>query len=138
MHVSRSTKPFTNHSWQGWRSIYNNHIDFRISSIMIWVHERQAKLVKCTKSLVQRYKAKHALRQNSTKWSNFLDFLLFMCFWIFWHKSSKRLIKNITKKCKDISNQRLIHTQNNSLNTSKKHTTKHIHKHGKYWCMDML
>ena len=21
-------KPFTNHSWQVWRSIYNNHIDF--------------------------------------------------------------------------------------------------------------
>ena len=37
MHVSRSTKPFTNHSWQVWRSIYNNHIDFKISSIVIRV-----------------------------------------------------------------------------------------------------
>ena len=45
MHVSRSTKPFTNHSWQGWRSIYNNHIDFKISSTLIWVHRKQAKLV---------------------------------------------------------------------------------------------
>ena len=45
MHVSRSTKPFTNHSWQGWRYIYNNHIDFKISPTMIWVHREQAKLV---------------------------------------------------------------------------------------------
>ena len=37
MHVSRSTKPFTNHSWQVWRSIYNNHIDFKISSTVIKV-----------------------------------------------------------------------------------------------------
>ena len=35
MHVSRSTKPFTNHSWQVWRSIYNSHIDFKSSSIVI-------------------------------------------------------------------------------------------------------
>ena len=37
MHVSRSTKPFTNHSWHVWRSIYNNHIDFKISSTVIRV-----------------------------------------------------------------------------------------------------
>ena len=35
MHVSRSTKPFTNHSWQVWRSIYNSHIDFKISFTVI-------------------------------------------------------------------------------------------------------
>ena len=35
MHVSRSTKPFTNHSCQGWRSIYSSHKDFKISPIMI-------------------------------------------------------------------------------------------------------
>ena len=37
MHVSRSTKPFPNHSWQVWRSIYNSHIDFKSSSIVIRV-----------------------------------------------------------------------------------------------------
>ena len=37
IHVSRSTKPFTNHSWQVWRSIYNNYIDFKISSTVIRV-----------------------------------------------------------------------------------------------------
>ena len=37
MHVTRSTKSFTNHSWQVWRSIYNNHIDFKISSTVIRV-----------------------------------------------------------------------------------------------------
>ena len=28
-----------------WRSIYNNHIDFKISLTMIWVHREQAMLV---------------------------------------------------------------------------------------------
>ena len=41
MHVLRSTKPFTNHSWQVWRSIYNSHIDFRISSIVIRVQRNK-------------------------------------------------------------------------------------------------
>ena len=41
MHVSRSTKQFTNHSWQVWRSIYNNHIDFKSSSTMIRVQRNK-------------------------------------------------------------------------------------------------
>ena len=41
MHVSRSTKPFTNHSWQVWRSIYNSHIDFNISSTVIRVQRNK-------------------------------------------------------------------------------------------------
>ena len=41
MHVSRSTKPFTNHSWQVWKSIYNSHIDFKISSTVIWVQRNK-------------------------------------------------------------------------------------------------
>ena len=41
MHVSRSTKPFTNHSWQVWRSIYNSHIDFKISSTVIRVQRNK-------------------------------------------------------------------------------------------------
>ena len=41
MHVSRSIKPFTNHSWQVWRSIYNSHIDFKISSTAIRVQRNK-------------------------------------------------------------------------------------------------
>ena len=41
MHVSRSTKPFTNHSWQVWRSIYNSHIEFKISFTMIRVQRNK-------------------------------------------------------------------------------------------------
>ena len=41
MHVSRLTKPFTNHSWQVWRSIYNSHIDFKISSTVIIVQRNK-------------------------------------------------------------------------------------------------
>ena len=41
MHVSRSTKPFTNHSWQVWRSIYNSYIDFKIFSTVIRVQRNK-------------------------------------------------------------------------------------------------
>ena len=41
MHISRSTKPFTNHSWQVWRSIYNSHIDFKISTTVIRVQRNK-------------------------------------------------------------------------------------------------
>ena len=41
MHISRSTNPFTNHSWQVWRSIYNSHIDFKISSTAIRVQRNK-------------------------------------------------------------------------------------------------
>ena len=44
MHVSRSTKPFTNHSWQVWRSIYNSYIDFKISSTVIRVQRNKLRL----------------------------------------------------------------------------------------------
>ena len=44
MHVSRSTKPLANHSWQVWRSIYNNHINVKIFPIMIWVHKNKLSL----------------------------------------------------------------------------------------------
>ena len=94
MHVSRSTKPFTNHSWQGWRSIYNNHKDFKISPTMIWVHREQAMLVDAQSHL-------HKGTRKNIFWdkiqqcpSIFLDFLLFMWFLDFWHIRKKRLIKN--------------------------------------------
>ena len=41
MHVSRLTKPFINHLWQVWRSIYNSHIDFKISSTVIIVQRNK-------------------------------------------------------------------------------------------------
>ena len=44
MHISRSTKPFTDHSWQVWRSIYNKHIDFKIFSTVISAR-KQATLI---------------------------------------------------------------------------------------------
>ena len=55
MHVSRSTKPFTNNSWQVWRSIYNNHKDFKISPTVIWVHENKqcSKMHKAISTKVQ-------------------------------------------------------------------------------------
>ena len=34
-------KPFTNHLWQVWRSIYNSHIDFKISSTVIRVQRNK-------------------------------------------------------------------------------------------------
>ena len=94
--VSRSTKPFTNHSWQVWRSIYNSHIDFKIYSIVIRVQRNYAH--KCTKPLSQRYKAKQVLRQNSIMSIKLFDFLLFMWFLDFWHIRRKRLIKSNIKK----------------------------------------
>ena len=44
-HVSKSTWLLTNHSWQVWRSIYNNHIDVKMFSTKIQVHREQAKLI---------------------------------------------------------------------------------------------
>ena len=34
-------KPFTNHLWQVWRSIYNSYIDFKISSTVIRVQRNK-------------------------------------------------------------------------------------------------
>ena len=34
-------KPFTNHLWQVWRSIYNSHIDFKISFTVIRVQRNK-------------------------------------------------------------------------------------------------
>ena len=60
------------------------------------MHERQAKLVKCTKPLVQRYKAKHALRQNSNKTDQTLWIFYFLCvFGFLTQKQLKKDKKNI-------------------------------------------
>ena len=93
MHVSRSTKLFTNHSWQGWRSIYNSHIDFKISPTMIWVHREQAMLVDA-----QRYKIKHILRQNSTMSIKLFGFSTFyVVFGFLTHKKEKIDKKQLRK-----------------------------------------
>ena len=62
--------------------------------------ERTSYARKCTKPLVQRYKAKHALRQNLTKLIKLFDFLFFiMCFWIFDKKKKKN---DKSQQCKNI------------------------------------
>ena len=44
-HVSRSTKLLTNHSWQVWRSIYNNHMDVKMIPTKIQLYKKQVKLI---------------------------------------------------------------------------------------------
>ena len=103
MHVLRSSKRFTNHSWQDWKSIYNSHTDFKISPIMIWVHKKQAKFIDA-----QSHKYK-GTRQNML-WdktqqcqSNFLDFLLFgfstffVVFGFLTHNKEKIVKKQLSK-----------------------------------------
>ena len=51
---------------------------------------------KAISTKVQRYKAEHAVRQNSTKFIKLFDFLFFMCFWIF--DTKKKLIKTSNVK----------------------------------------
>ena len=51
---------------------------------------------KAISTKVQRYKAKHAVRQNSTKFIKLFDFLFFMCFWIF--DTQKKMIKTSNVK----------------------------------------
>ena len=78
MHVSRLTKLLTNHSWQVWRSIYNNHIDVKISPTMIWVHREQAMLVNAQGHLAP-YTSYHLifLNQNISLWDRCLKFSIF-------------------------------------------------------------
>ena len=47
MQVLRPSRLLINHSWQAWRSIYNSHIDFKISPTKIYVHTKQSMLKKC-------------------------------------------------------------------------------------------
>ena len=74
MHVSRSTKPFTNHSWQVWRSIYNNHIDFKISPTVIWV-QRNKQCSKMHKAISTKVQGKTSFgTKTQQSQSNFLIF----------------------------------------------------------------
>ena len=62
--------------------------------------------------LVQRYKEKHALRQNSTKLIKLFDFLFFMSFWIF--DTQKIMIKtNNVKTINAKANKQPIVNSNN-------------------------
>ena len=75
MHVSRSTKSLTNHSWQVWRSIDNNYIDVKISPTIIWMHREQATLVNA-----QSHKYKGTRQNMLMTIHNNVD----QTFWIFY------------------------------------------------------
>ena len=90
MHVSRSTKPFTNHSCQSWRSIYNSHKRFQNFSHNNIGAKGASYVYRCTKSFAQRYKVKHILRQNSTMSINLFGFSTFyVVFGFLTHKKEK-------------------------------------------------
>ena len=98
--------------------------DIKISPTKIWSAWGTSYALKCTRPLVQRYKAKYVLRQNSTMSINLFGFSTFYVFLDFWHKNKKRLIKNNNvKTLKQKKTTKQISTQ-----TSTKHTTKHRHK----------
>ena len=71
MHVSRSTKPFTNHSWQVWRSIYTKE-----------------------QGISTKVQGKTSFETKLNNVTQTFDFLLFMWFLDFWHIRMKRLIKS--------------------------------------------
>ena len=100
MLASRSTKPLTNHSWQVWRSIYNNHIDVKIFPTMIWVLKEQAMLVNIQSHL---YEGK---RQNMRVTKHNVD----QTFWIFYLLCvfgflTQKQVKIDKKKCKNIQSK---------------------------------
>ena len=94
MHVSRSTKPLTNHSCQGWRSIYNSHKRFQNFSHNDISAKGASYAHRCTKPFAQRYKVKHILRQNSTMSINLFGVSTFYAVFGFWHTRNKRLIRS--------------------------------------------
>ena len=126
MHISRSTKPLTNHSWQVWRSIYNNHIDVKIFLTMIWVHKGQATLVNAQSHLYKgtRQNMHMTLQKNADQ-----------TFWIFYflcvfgfltqkqvkidQKQNVKTFKVNTNKTKKISNQaRMITKSTQTINVT--------------------
>ena len=128
MHVSRSTKLLTNHSWQVWRSIYNNHIDVKISPTMIWVHRKQATKVQ----------GKICLWQNMIMLIKFFGFFTFYVFLDFWHKSKKNWSKEtMWKHLKQMQTNKHKYSNQASITTKSTQPSK-VTKHRKYSCMDML
>ena len=113
MHVSRSTKPLTNYSWQVWKSIYNNHTDVKIFPTMIWAHKKQATLVNTQSHLYE------GTRQNMhvTIYKN-AD----QTFWIFYFLC---IFGFLTQK------QVKIDQKNNIQSIQKKKT--HTHTHTQIW-----
>ena len=81
MQVSRTTKPLTNHSWQVWKSIYNNHIDVKIFPTMIWVHKEQAMFTNAQSHLYE------GIRQNMRVIKHNNADQTFYVFLDLWHKS---------------------------------------------------
>ena len=122
MHVSRSTKPFTNHSWQVWRSIYNNHIDVKIFPTMIWVHKEQAKLVNAQNHLYEGTRQNMLVTIHNNADQTFWIFY-FLCVFRFLtqkqvkidKKQNVKMFKVITNKTKKISNQARMITKSTQI-----------------------
>ena len=121
MQVSRSTKPFTNHSWQVWRSIYNNHNDFKIFPTVIWAHENK----QCSKM----HKAINTKVQGKTSFETKLN-KVNQAFWfsnfyvIFWFLTQK---EKLDQKQKENQKYAQIDKQT-AININNKQTIKHRHK----------
>ena len=78
-----------------------------------------------TCTLVQRYKVKHALRQNSTKLIKLFDFL-FLCVFGFLTQKKKKKKNDKSQQCKKYLMQKQTNNQL-TTQTTIKHTTKHSH-----------
>ena len=130
MHVSRSTKSFDSYSWQGWRSIYNSHIVFKISPTMIWVHRKQAMLVDAQSHLHKITRQNIFWDKNLTMSIKFFGFSTFYV--VFGFLTYKKEKIDQRQQCKNILNKRMqkknkqfsIHIINKQTN---RHTTKHSH-----------
>ena len=89
MHVSRSTKPFANHSWQVWRSIYNNYIDFKISSTVIRVQGNKLRW-QMHKAISIKVQGKTSFKTTTQQCqSNFWFSTFYVVFGFLTHKNEK-------------------------------------------------
>ena len=83
---------------------------------------------RCTRPLVQRYKAKHALRQNSTKLIKLFDFLFFMCFWIFDTKKKNDKTSNVKTFNAKANKQPVVNSNNQQAhNQTQSHNIESIY-----------
>ena len=132
MQVSRSTQPLTNHSWQDWRFIYNNHIDVQIFPIMIWVHKEQV-MLKNAQSHNTNVQGKTCLWQNTMMSIKLFGFSTFYVSLDFWHKSKKKLIKsnNVKKFKANVNKNKHNFTKQANISTKSAQPSK-VTKHMKY------
>ena len=78
MHVSKPSRLLTNHSWQVWRFIYNNHTDVKIFPTKIQVHKEQAKLVNAQSHLYGGTRLNMCVTKHKNADQNFWIFY-FLC-----------------------------------------------------------